>query len=151
MSTTETTRRDWDWSSDGALEGLYVETRSSHDQERPVGRQDEARARLPHRPRGRDGHGLAPAVLKRHFREELQRRGKANFEPGERIRVTPKGKREGENGAYWDFEPTWFEHAAPKPTAAELLDAGSDDALATASPPANGDEGIAAGDDDIPF
>ena len=82
-----------------------------------------------------------PKVLKGHFREELRRRGKPDFEPGEHIRVTPKGKRDGVNGPYWDFEPTWFEHAAPKPSAAELLADSDEDGHEDASPP----------DDDPPF
>ena len=141
MTTEASERRDWHFDSDGALDGLYVETRAVTIKNGPsagttkpvldfhVGLDDETVTVWP------------PAVLRRHFRDELRRRGKADFEPGERIRVTPKGKRDGANGPYWDFEPTWFEHAAPKPSAAQLLDAGGDEPEAAGPPD----------DDGIPF
>lgn len=70
------------------------------------------------------------AVLRSKFRNELQRRHKPDFEPGERITITPLGLRDGVNGSYRDFDVV-FEHAAPPRSTAELLgvtaDADGDD------------------------
>ena len=60
-------------------------------------------------------------VLRSKFREELRARRKPDFEPGERMTITPTGKKESANGVYRDFDIT-FEHAAPKRSAAELLE-----------------------------
>ena len=76
------------------------------------------------------------AVLRSKFRDELKRRGKPDFEAG--VTITPTGKKTSTNGTYRDFDVT-FEHAAPRPTAADLLNA---EAAATDR---------SAADDDIPF
>jgi hypothetical protein len=60
-----------------------------------------------------------PTVLMRHFREELERRGKDDFEPGERIQIRPKGKHP-EKG-YWLFADTVFEHAVPRPSTLDMF------------------------------
>jgi hypothetical protein len=119
---TTTERRDCDFGRDGALDGVYVETRRVTIASGPsagetkavldfhVGLDDELVTVWP------------SAVLRRMLRDELRLRGKSDFEPGERVKITRKPeKRAGPNGRYWDFEHPRFEHAAPKPTAAELL------------------------------
>ena len=62
------------------------------------------------------------AVLVSELRRELQRRGKPDFEPGERFRITPKAKKQNRGGtnSYRPLEVE-FEFAAPKPSTAELL------------------------------
>ncbi len=78
------------------------------------------------------------AVLKSKLRKELRERRKADFEPGERMAITPLGTKDGANGPYRDFAVE-FEHAAPKRTTADLLSADDDD------------EPDVAADDDISF
>ena len=121
MTVTETERRDWDFAKDGDLEGLYVETRRvtiangpSAGTTKPVldfhaGTDEELVTYWP------------SAVARRKLSEELSVRGKPDFEPGERIRISrPKDKTLGKNGPYWN-DQVEFEFAAPKPTAADLL------------------------------
>jgi hypothetical protein len=126
MENNSETRRDWNWDKDGALEGLYLETREVVVKEGPsagksklifdfhTGFEDETVS------------VWETAVILSEFTRELRARRKADFEPGERIVITPAGKATGQNGTYHKFEFE-FEHAAPKPTAAELLAARSDE------------------------
>jgi hypothetical protein len=113
--------RDWDWSKDGELEGLYVETRLVNVANGPsagerkvvfdfhVGLEDELVS------------VWETSVLNSKFREELTARGKPDFEAGERFLITPKGTKQSAAGnTYRDFEVE-FEHAAPKPSTADLL------------------------------
>jgi hypothetical protein len=113
--------RDWNWDTDGVLEGLYVETRIVNVANGPsagerklvfdfhVGLEDELVSLW------------ETSVLNSKFREELRARGKSDFEPGERFVITPNGTKTSAAGNnYRDFEVT-FEHAAPKLTPAELL------------------------------
>jgi hypothetical protein len=126
-----TTSRDWDWKTDGALDGPYVKTRSVHVSRGPSAGQSKLVFDF-----YVDGESVTvwpPTVLMRHFREELQRRGKDDLEPNERVKITPLGKHP-EKG-YWLFEDTVFEHAAPRPSALDMLAAfsvenGEPDALA---------------------
>jgi hypothetical protein len=117
---TTTKRRDWNWESDGELEGHYVETRQVVINNGPsagqtklvfdfhVGLEDEAVS------------VFETAVLRSKLSKELKARRKTDFEPGELMTITPAGWKEGANGKYRDFDVE-FEHAAPKPSAAELL------------------------------
>jgi hypothetical protein len=139
LKSSSTERRDWNWDTDGPLEGLYVETRSVTVKNGPsagkeklvfdfhVGLDDEAVS------------VWETAVLRSKFREELRSRKKTDFEDGEQITITPTGKKTSVNGTYRDFDVT-FEHAAPKRTAAELLD-----------DTAAGNGGGGEPDDGIPF
>ncbi len=114
-------RRDWSWDADGSLTGHYVETRSVTVRNGPsagreklvfdfhVGLDDEAVS------------VWETAVLRSKFREELRSRKRDDFEAGELITITPAGKKTSANGTYRDFAVT-FEHAAPKRSAAALLD-----------------------------
>jgi hypothetical protein len=118
---TTTARRDWNWADDGDLDGHYVETRQATVKKGPsagktklvldfhVGLDDELVS------------VWETTVIRSKFKAELKARGAADFEPGERIEIRPLKWREGPNGPYRDFD-VWFEYAAPKPTAAELLD-----------------------------
>jgi len=144
MTVTDapTDRRDWSWDTDGTLEGLYVETRNVTVRNGP----SAGRAKLLF-----DFHLAADdssvsvwetTVLRSKFREELKRRGKPEFEAGERIVITPTGTKEGVNGVYRDFDVA-FEFAAPKPTTAELL--GMSDERESGEESADGDDGT------IPF
>jgi hypothetical protein len=135
--------RDWNWDSDGELEGLYVETRVVNIAAGPsagttklvfdfhVGLEEELVT------------AWETDVLKKKLREELQRRGKPDFEPGERFKIRPKGMKQSRDGqrSYRDFEVA-FEHAAPKPSTAELLAAGAEEDEATPEQ---------SGDDNVPF
>jgi hypothetical protein len=132
--------RDWDWDKDGELEGLYVETRQVNVAVGPsagmtklvfdfhVGLNDELVT------------AWETDVLKKKLREELQRRGKPEFEPGERITISPEGMKRSRDGqrSYRDFRVA-FEHAAPKPSTAELLAGGAEQ---EAEPEQKSDEGI---------
>jgi hypothetical protein len=119
MEGSTETRRDWNWDTDGALEGLYVETREVVVKEGP----SAGKSKLIF-----DFHTLEDeavsvwetTVILSQFTKELRARRKVDFEPGERIVITPTGKKKSANGTYraFDFE---FEHAAPKPTTADLL------------------------------
>jgi hypothetical protein len=113
--------RDWDWEKDGELEGLYVETRLVNVANGPsagerkvvfdfhVGLEDELVT------------VWETSVLNSKLAEELSARGKPDFEPGERFLITPKGTKQSAGGnTYRDFRVT-FEHAAPKPSTADLL------------------------------
>jgi hypothetical protein len=136
MSVTEdTARRDWNWDTDGALDGMYVETREVSIKNGPsagqtklvfdfhIGLEDELVS------------AFETAVLRSKFRIELKARRASDFEPGERMKITPLGMKESANGKYRDFD-VWYEHAAPKKSAAELL---------------AGDEHETADVDDSPF
>jgi hypothetical protein len=115
-----TPRRDWDLARDGDLDGRYVELRKVVVKNGPsagqvklvldlhVGLNDELVSLFP------------GTVALRQLREELERRAAADFEPGERIKIARGEKRQGVNGSYW-VDQIWFEHAAPKPSAADLL------------------------------
>ncbi len=125
-STESTERRDWDFGSDGDLDGLYVETRQVTIKNGPSAGQTKAVLDFHV---GVDDEPVTvwpPTVLRRMLKEELTRRHKPDFEPGERMVVRPKGKRTGPNGQYWAFDDVVFEFAARKPTAVDLL-AGGDD------------------------
>jgi hypothetical protein len=123
MATSEREQayRDWSWDSDGRLEGLYVETRVVNVANGPsagqqkivfdfhVGIEDELVS------------VWETSVLNSKFAEELKARGKPDFEAGEHFLITPKGTKQSASGnSYRDFD-VQFEHAAPKPTPAELL------------------------------
>jgi len=115
-------RTDWDWDRDGELQGLYVETRQVTIKNGPsagktklvfdfhVGVDDDTVS------------VWETTVIRSKFAAELKARGASDFEPGERIKLTPLDWKESANGKYRDFA-VWFEHAAPKPTAADLLGA----------------------------
>ena len=61
-------------------------------------------------------------MLNSKFAEELRARGAADFQPGERFTITPRGTKTSAAGnTYRDFFGVVFEHAAPKLTASELL------------------------------
>jgi hypothetical protein len=145
MSTTDATaRRDWNWDSGGTLDGLYVETRQVTPKSGPsagttklvfdfrVGPDDELVTVWEN------------TVLRSRFGQELVRRGKDDFEPGERITVTPLGWKDGARDRYRDFDIT-FEFAAPKPSAAELLAADTGEPDREPGPPQPKQS------DDIPF
>jgi hypothetical protein len=134
--TQDKERRDWSWDEDGELDGMYVETRPVTIRNGPSAGQEKLVFDFHV---GADDQLVSifeSAVIRSRFRQELKRRGKPDFEPGERMRIRPTGKKASANGTYRDFAID-FEHAAPKPTTAELL--GVDD-----------DED-AEGDDGIPF
>jgi hypothetical protein len=114
--------RDWNWDADGVLEGLYVETRVVNVANGPsagerklvfdfhVGLEDELIS------------VWETSVLNSKFGQELRARGKSDFEPGERFVITPKSTKTSAAGnTYRDFAVV-FEHAAPKLTAAALLE-----------------------------
>jgi hypothetical protein len=137
------TRRDWDFQRDGALDGLYVELRQVMVKSGPsagkrkvvldlhVGLEDELVSVFP------------STVALRKLREELARRGTTDFEPDERLKIArPGAKKQGPNGGYWD-DDVWFEHAAPKPTAAEMLGASDEPASSDERPEFSGDDDIA--------
>jgi hypothetical protein len=148
-NATTTDRRDWNWDRDGVLDGHYVETRQLPVKKGPnagklklvfdfhVGPDDELVT------------VWETTVIRSKLREELQRRGKPDFDLGERFTITPTGTKGANN--YLDFEIA-FEHAAPKKTTAELLGAEAEPA-AGSPPPSSGDEFPAnpEADDDIPF
>jgi hypothetical protein len=120
METTTTERRDWNWDTDGALNGMYVETREVTVKNGPsagktklvfdfhVGLEDEFVS------------VWETAVLRSKLAKELGARGMADFEPGERVTITPTGWKESGNGRYRDFEVA-FEHTAPRKSVAEML------------------------------
>lgn len=125
--STTTERRDWNWDRDGELEGLYVEMRSVVVRNGPSAGKEKIVVDF------HVGLGDEPvsvwetAVLRSKFGQELRARRASDFQPGERIKITPLGKKESANGTYRDFAVE-FEHAAPKRTAAELLADESEDA-----------------------
>ena len=122
--TQPTDRRDWSWDNDGALDGMYVETRSVAIRNGPSAGKSKLLFDFHLSADDSSVSVWETAVLRSKFREELKRRGKPEFEAGERIVITPTGTKEGVNGTYRDFAIE-FEFAAPKPTTAELL--GMDD------------------------
>jgi hypothetical protein len=129
MDSTETTeRRDWDFDRDGKLVGLYVETRQVTIKNGPSAGQSKAMIDFHVGVEDELVTVWPPAVLRRMLCEELRRRRKPDFEAGEQIEITPRGKRTGANGPYWDFDDVVFEFAAPKPTAADLLGESDDPA-----------------------
>jgi hypothetical protein len=134
-----TGRRDWNWDTDGALEGLYVETRQVTVRSGPSAGQSKLIFDFHVGTDAEEVSVWETTVLRSKFREELQRRGEPDFEPGERIRITPQGWQKGPRGSYLDFDVS-FEHAAPKKTTAELLGVHESDVDEPAQP-----------DDDIPF
>jgi hypothetical protein len=125
QSTTDT-RRDWSWDSDGALEGRYVSTREVSVKNGPSAGQSKLVFDFHV---GLDDELVSvweTTVVRSNFGRELSARGKADFEPGELMTITPTGEKEGKNGTYRDFSIT-YEFAAPKKSAAQLLAARSDD------------------------
>jgi hypothetical protein len=123
--STSTERHDWNWDHDGKLEGLYVETRPVTIKNGPSAGKDKLVFDLHV---GIDDQPVSvweTTVLRSKFRQELRKRRKSDFEPGERITITPTGKKVGPNGTYRDFDVE-FEHAAPRPTALDLLNEGDD-------------------------
>lgn len=124
MDPNTETRRDWRWDEDGDLDAQYVELREVTVKNGPSAGQ----TRLVFDFEVLDGETVSvweTAVLRSKFGAELRARRKPDFEPGERITITPLGYKESANGRYRDFAVE-FEHAAPKRTAADLL--GGDDA-----------------------
>ena len=120
-STQEQAYRDWDWETDGKLEGLYVEMRVVNVANGPSA--GERKLVIDFHVGPDDGlvSVWETSVLNSKFAEELKARGKSDFEPGERFVITPKGTKTSAAGnAYRDFSVV-FEHAAPKLTPAELL------------------------------
>jgi hypothetical protein len=123
-STEGAERRDWNWDRDGKLVGLYVETRQVTVRSGPSAGQEKLVFDFHV---GLDDELVSvweTTVLRSKFRQELRARRKPDFEPGEQFTITPTGKK-GEN-SYRDFDVE-FEHAAPKPTALDLLDNESDE------------------------
>jgi hypothetical protein len=120
MQSTTTERRDWNWDRDGELEGLYVETRPVVVKNGPSAGQTKLVFDFHTGLEDELVSAWETAVLRSKFLNELRLRRKPDFEPGERIRITPKGTKEGEHGSYRDFDVS-FEHAAPKKSTAELL------------------------------
>jgi hypothetical protein len=140
MASTDNTteqRRDHNWKRDSSFDGRYLETRQIHVRRGPSAGQTKAALNF------LVGDELVtvwpPAVLRRMLREELERRDKPDFEPGERIQITTKGLRDGASGSYWDFEEPIFEHGGPKPSAASILGGGGEDQQ-TSDVPADGSE-----------
>ena len=118
--TNTSERRDWDWGSDGELVGLYVETRAVTVKNGPSAGKERLIFDFHV---GADDQLVSvweSTVLKSKLRKELHKRHKTDFEPGERMAITPLGTKEGANGPYRDFAVE-FEHAAPKLTTADLL------------------------------
>jgi hypothetical protein len=116
---TNTERRDWRWDEDGPLDAQYLELREITVRNGPSAGQ----TKLVFDFEILDGETVSvweTAVLRSKFAAELRARRKPDFEPGERIKVTPLEWKESANGKYRDFT-VWFEHAAPKRTAADLL------------------------------
>jgi hypothetical protein len=144
MSETST-RRDWNLDVDGELDGLYVETRAVTIKNGPSAGQTKAVLDL-HVGIDDELVTLWPStVARRKLADELGRRGHTDFEPGERLRFTRKGKKQGANGPYND-DDVWFENASPAPTAAAML--GADQEPAAEQPTA--DAGISAETADDP-
>jgi hypothetical protein len=150
-ANTTTTRRDWTWDSDGALEGLYVETRSVVVKNGPAAGKEKLVFDF------HVGDRLVSvwetAVIRSKFRAELANRNAPDFDPNERITITPAGTKTGAHGDYRDFTVV-FEHAAPKRTTAELLGGDPGDPVADPADPGpevdlSADE--PKPDDDIPF
>jgi hypothetical protein len=131
--TQETDRRDWDWERDGALPGLYRETRQVTVRNGPSAGLSKLVFDFDHADTDETVSAWQTAVLLSKFKAELKRRGKDDFEPGERIDMVPTGTKTGINGRYRDFDVT-FEYAAPRPTAAQLLGAYDDDDDTPAEP-----------------
>jgi hypothetical protein len=84
-------------------------------------------------------------VLRRRLRRELARRKADDFEPGERVVIRRTGTRTGANGTYYD-DDVEFEHAAPEPTARDLLGGFEAKDASSEERPA-----FASDDTDIPF
>jgi hypothetical protein len=121
-STQEQAYRDWDWESDGKLEGLYVEMRVVNVANGPSAGERKLVIDFHVGPDDELVSVWETSVLNSKFREELKARGKSDFEPGERFVITPKGTKTSAAGnTYRDFGVV-FEHAAPKLTATELLE-----------------------------
>jgi hypothetical protein len=135
--STATKRRDWDWDADGTLEGMYVETRPVVVRSGPSAGREKVVFDLHV---GIDDELVSvweTTVLKSKFAHELRERRKPDFEPGERIVIEPLGMKSGAKGPYGDFAVE-FDHAAPKRTAADLLNAADDETL-TASAEGDGE------------
>lgn len=124
MSTTFETRT-WDWESDGELVGCYQETRVIVPRTGPS--KGKRKSVIEFTVGEESVSVFPPKVLARMLREELTLRKAGDFPAGERMTITPKGKRDGANGPYWDFADVMFEHPAPRPTAADKLAIGMDD------------------------
>ena len=139
-NATTTERRDWNWETDGALEGLYVETREVTIKSGPSAGQWKLIFDFHVGPDDELVSVFETAVLRSKFREELKARRAADFQHGEKMKITPLGLKESANGTYRDFEIS-FEHAAPKRSAAQLL----------AEPRDQDDEPEGGDDGDIPW
>jgi hypothetical protein len=121
---TRPDRRDWRSDEDGELDATYVALREVTVKSGPSAGQTKLVLDF----EALDGETVSvweTSVLRSKFAAELRARHKPDFEPGERIKITPLGHKESANGTYRDFD-VWFEHAAPKRTAAELLGGGDD-------------------------
>jgi hypothetical protein len=117
MDTNNETRRDWRWDEDGELDAQYLELREVPVRNGPSAGQ----TKLVFDFEALEGETVSVwenAVLRSKFAAELRARRKPDFEPGERITITPLGYKDSPNGKYRDFAVT-FEHAAPKRTAVE--------------------------------
>lgn len=118
-------RKDWNFDVDGKLVGRYVETRRVNIKSGPSAGQAKPVVDF-HVDPDDDLVSVWPgAVLRRMLGDELRLRGKGDFEDGEQMEIKPLGKKEGKNGPYADFEDVVFEFAAEKPSAADLLGAGT--------------------------
>jgi hypothetical protein len=136
METNTETRRDWRWDEDGELDAQYLALREVSVRNGP----SAGRTKLVFDFEALGGETVSvweTTVLRSKFAAELRARRKPDFEAGERIKVAPLGYKESANGKYRDFD-VWFEHGAPKRSAADLLVA---------------DDGAGEGQawDDVPF
>ena len=125
MNDTTDIRRDWKWDDDGELDAMYRELREVTIRNGPSAGQ----TKLVFDFELLDGETVSvfeTAVLRSKFAAELRARRKPDCGPGERIKIKPLGYRESANGKYRDFD-VWFENAAPKRSAAELLGDDDDD------------------------
>jgi hypothetical protein len=138
-------RRDWSWDKHGTLTGRYAGTRQVRIKQGPSAGQ--VKVVVDFEVGNETVTVWPPTVLKRQLKDELQLRRKGDFEPLEKITIVPKGRRDGANGSYWDFEDPRFEFAAAKPSAATLL--AGDEVLDEVYPPrpADVDPGGQYGDD----
>jgi hypothetical protein len=123
MDSSTAQRRDWNWEKDGALDGMYAETRTVTPKDGPSKGQEKVIFDFEV-----DDDEIvsvwSTTVIASKLARELAVRGKSDFEPGERFTISPTGwKESGVGNSYRDFE-IGFEHAAPKKTTAELLGAG---------------------------
>jgi hypothetical protein len=148
MDTTTSERRDWNWDNDGALGGMYVETREVTVKNGPSAGQTKLVFDFHVGPEDELVSVWGTTVLCSKLAHELRARRKPDFELGERFTITPTAWKESGNGKYRDFDVD-FEYPAPKRSAAEMLRVDAEE-----PPPlddADADAIAAAQADDIPF